>query len=93
MDLDSMILRNIIFSLDSTRVVSENVGKDTLLSIARQVVTRALQFDPENKKLIEANAEVLRIDEKLSKRSKQRLRNLNIVTNRVPASFSRTSSR
>ena len=91
MDLDSMILRNIISSLDSTRVVSENVGKDTLLSIARQVVTRALQFDPSNKNLIEANKEVLRIDEKLSKRSKQRLRNLNIVTNRVPASISRTS--
>ena len=91
MDLDSMILRNIISSLDSTRVVSENVGKDTLLSIARQVVTRALQFDPANKNLIEANNEVLRIGEKLSKRSKQRLRNLDIVTNRVPASISRTS--
>ena len=94
MDLDASILENIIYNIDSTRVIPDKISKSSLVSIAKQVVTRALQFDPMNKYLIEANDEVLKIEEKLNNRSRgRRMQHIDIVSKGVPNYAVRTSSR
>lgn len=94
MDLDDSMLRNIINNIDSTRNIPDTISKSSLVSIAKQVVTRALQFDPMNKYLIEANDEVLKIEEKLNNRSRERrMQHIDIVSKSVPNYAVRTSSR
>lgn len=92
MDLDDNMLRNIIYNLDSTRIIPDTISKSSLVSIAKQVVTRALQFDPMNKNLIDANDEVLKIEEKLNNRSRERrMQHIDIVSKSVPYYAVRTS--
>ena len=99
MDLDANILINIIYNIDPTRIVSDRISKESLLRIANQVVTRALQFDPKNENLIKANSEILRIEDYLNKRSKQKIRSrINIDRNNVdivknPAVYKKRSCR
>ena len=88
MDLDTNVLINIIHNVDSTRIVSDKAGKDSLLRIANQVVTRALQFDPMNENLINANNEILRIEEKINDISKRTARcDVEIVRKRAHAVY------
>ena len=67
MDLNENILLNIIFSIDPTRSVEHITNIRSLIKIADDVVTRALQADPNNQNLIAANNEVSRIYESISR--------------------------
>lgn len=67
MDFNENILLNIIFSIDPTRSVEHITNIRSLIRIADDVVTRALQADPNNQNLIAANNEVLRIYESINR--------------------------
>ena len=67
MDLNENILLNIILSIDPTRSVKQITNIRSLIRIADDVVTRALQADPNNQNLIAANNEVSRIYESISR--------------------------
>ena len=62
MGLNERILKDIITTIDSTKSVAQINDIRSLVRIAKQVVTRALQNDPTNQNLLSANAEVLRIE-------------------------------
>ena len=62
MGLNERILKDIITTLDPTKSVAQINDVRSLVRIAKQVVTRALQNDPTNQNLLNANAEVLRIE-------------------------------
>ena len=62
MGLNEKILKDIITTLDPTKSVAQINDVRSLVGIAKQVVTRALQNDPTNENLLNANAEVLRIE-------------------------------
>lgn len=67
MDLNENTLLNIILSIDPTRSVEQITNIRSLIRIADDVVTRALQADPNNQNLIAANNEVSRIYESISR--------------------------
>lgn len=62
MGLNEKILKDIITTLDSTKSVAQINDIRSLVGIAKQVVTRALQNYPTNQNFLNANAEVLRIE-------------------------------
>ena len=62
MGLNEKTLKDIITTLDPTKSVAQINDVRSLVRIAKQVVTRALQNDPTNQNLLSANAEVLRIE-------------------------------
>ena len=62
MGLNERILKDIITTIDSTKSVAQINDIRSLVRIAKQVVTRALQKDPTDQNLLSANAEVLRIE-------------------------------
>lgn len=62
MGLNERILKDIITTIDSTKSVAQINDIRSLVRIAKQVVTRALQNDPTNQNLLSANEEVLRIE-------------------------------
>ena len=85
MDLNENILLNIILSIDPTRSVEHITNIRSLIRIADDVVTRALQADPNNQNLIAANNEVSRIYESISR--VRRSSNIEIVRMREPAIY------
>ena len=62
MGFNEKTLKDIITTLDPTKSVAQINDIRSLVRIAKQVVTRALQNDLTNQMLLDANAEVLRIE-------------------------------